>query len=145
MYYIGIDPGQSGGVGVLNATGDYMNSFKFKDITIADIAEIFEYIVGLEGGTFAIIESVHSMPKQGVSSSFKFGRSYGNLEMALAAFKIPFDYVSPQRWQKYLQCQTKGNKNITKSLAQRLWPVQKITHAIADALLLAEYARRIKR
>jgi hypothetical protein len=38
---------------------------------------------------------------------------------------------------------TKGDKNITKRKAQELFPEIKITHAIADSLLIAEYGRRL--
>jgi len=37
---------------------------------------------------------------------------------------------------------TGGDKNVSKRRAQELFPEIKITHAIADALLIAEYARR---
>ena len=39
---------------------------------------------------------------------------------------------------------SKGDKNVTKSRAQELFPELKITHAIADALLIAEYGRRVR-
>jgi len=149
-YYIGIDPGQQGGIGILNEAGQYVRSFKFTKQTDADISEMFDYLQDLKGvmnecSIFAILEKVHSMPKQGVASSFKFGSSFGFLRGMLAAHRIPWDYVSPQKWQKALSCQTRGDKNITKAKAQRLWPEQKITHAIADALLIAEYCRLIKK
>jgi hypothetical protein len=35
-----------------------------------------------------------------------------------------------------------GNKNVTKTRAAQLFPGVKMTHAIADALLIAEYGRR---
>jgi crossover junction endodeoxyribonuclease RuvC len=143
--FIGIDPGQSGGIGILNELGDIIQAFKFKDQTDADISEIFDFIKGLEFPVFALYEKVHSMPKQGVASSFKFGDSFGFLRGMLIAHKIPWDYVQPNAWQKALSCQTKGDKNVTKSKAQRQWPAQKITHAIADALLIAEYCRIIKK
>ncbi len=146
-YHIGIDPGQSGGIGILDGAGKYICSFKFKNQTDADISEMFDYLRGLkidERSIFALLEKVHSMPKQGVASSFKFGSSFGFLRGMLTAHRIPWDYVSPQKWQKALSCQTRGDKNITKAKAQRLWPEQKITHAIADALLIAEYCRLTK-
>lgn len=39
-------------------------------------------------------------------------------------------------------CLTKGDKNISKARAQQLFPTAKITHATADALLLAEWRRK---
>ena len=88
------------------------------------------------------IEHVHSMPGQGVASSFKFGQGFGHLEMALTAARIPFTYVTPQKWQKELGCLTGGDKNVSKSRAQQLFPHIKVTHAIADSLLITEYCRR---
>jgi crossover junction endodeoxyribonuclease RuvC len=82
------------------------------------------------------------MPKQGVSSTFKFGVNYGFLRGMLTAHKIPFEEVTPQKWQKAMGCLSKGNKNVTKAKAQQLFPNLKITHKVADALLIAEYCRR---
>lgn len=90
----------------------------------------------------AYIEKVHSMPKQGVASSFTFGRGFGVLIGALAALRIRYEFVTPQTWQKAMGCMSKGDKNVTKAAAQRLFPQVKVTHAIADALLIAEYGRR---
>jgi len=77
-----------------------------------------------------------------VSSTFKFGQSYGFLRGVLIASEIRFVEVRPQEWQKAMGCLSRGDKNVTKAKAQQLWPAQKITHATADALLLAEYFRR---
>jgi hypothetical protein len=63
--------------------------------------------------------------------------------MALTAAGIPFTRIRPQVWQKKLGCMTKGNKNITKQKAQELFPSIKVTHAIADALLIATYGKSI--
>jgi hypothetical protein len=60
----------------------------------------------------------------------------------LTGEEFPFEEVSPQKWQKAMGCMTKGDKNVSKAKAQQLFPQLKITHAIADALLIAEYARR---
>ena len=90
----------------------------------------------------AVIEKVHSMPAQGVVSSFTFGHGYGGLRMALIALAIPFREVTPQLWQKAIGCRTGGNKNVSKAKAQELFPALKITHAIADSLLIAEWLRR---
>jgi Holliday junction resolvasome RuvABC endonuclease subunit len=78
----------------------------------------------------------------GVKSAFTFGNGFGHLEMALTAAGIPFERVRPQVWQKALGCMTKGEKNVSKRKAQELFPSMKVTHAIADALLLAYYGSR---
>lgn len=47
----------------------------------------------------AIIERVGAMPKQGVSSTFKFGTVYGIAIGAVRALQIPVEYVSPAWWK----------------------------------------------
>jgi Holliday junction resolvasome RuvABC endonuclease subunit len=143
--FIGVDPGMSGGIAVIGETGaGYVRMSKFSDKTEADISELFNSVRAdiQQSGGFAVIERVHSMPKQGVASSFKFGQSYGFLRGMLIAHGIPFEEVTPQKWQKAMGCLTKGDKNVSKARAQQLFPeiAHKITHATADALLLAFYA-----
>jgi len=139
--YMGIDPGANGAAVVIKPDNE-VDVCKFKGLTDYDISRWFrEYSFDLNRKTFAYIENVHSMPGQGVASSFKFGKSYGFLLGLLNAFSIPFDMGSPVKWQNYMRCRTGGDKNITKAAAQRLYPNIKITHAIADALLIAEYCK----
>lgn len=147
MIFLGIDPGASGGIAII--AGNHVDAVAMPD-TERDVwhkieaINIARDIGGAESGRFfAIIEAVHSMPKQGVTSSFTFGRSYGFLRGCLIASGIPFEEVTPQRWQRELGCLSMGDKNRTKARAQQLFPSLKITHATADALLLATYAQRL--
>jgi Holliday junction resolvasome RuvABC endonuclease subunit len=138
MTYLGIDPGKSGSIAFIR-DGKWW-SVK-NDSTLQELSEALDE--SWDGGAFAMIEVVHSSPQMGVKSAFTFGQSYGQLEALLVANKIPFDRVRPQAWQKAMGCMTKGNKNVSKAKAQELFPNGgKITHANADALLLAEYGRR---
>lgn len=141
--YLGLDPGMKGGIGFVRedgfAWGEKMPT------TDSDILSVIGDVMGCgDYEPFALLELVHSMPGQGVSSSFSFGEGYGKLQMALAALQIPYERVTPQKWQKALGCLTKGNKNISKAKAQELFPSIKINHSIADALLIAEYNRRTR-
>lgn len=132
---IGIDPGQSGGI-----------TFLYEDMSPVVVkmpeteSDLWDSLRG-HGSLkpYAFIELVHSMPRQGVASSFKFGVGYGGLRMALIAAGIPFETVTPQKWQGAMRCLSKGDKNITKARAQELFPQIKVTHAIADSLLIAAY------
>ena len=101
-------------------------------------------LLGATGGhlRFAFLEKVGAMPKQGVSSTFKFGQHYGLLRGLLVALQIPREFPTPQTWQKALGCLTGGDKNVSKAKAAQLWPDIKWTHATADAALIAEYGRR---
>lgn len=150
MHYIGIDPGVAGGLAILEDTGDIVDVLKMPE-TPKDLVDWLEgwYGNGAIKGR-AVLERVNPGvfgarkfgQRMGVVSAFTFGKGYGRLEGILAALRIPYDQVAPATWQAALQCRTAGDKNVSKRRAQDLFPHFKITHAIADALLLAEYARR---
>ena len=141
-YYMGVDPGKSGAIVVITEKGQLVDAIKLTD-TEQEISR-FVGLAGQQENIKAILEFVRSMPRQGVASSFKFGVSYGFLRGLLTAHSIPFEEVTPSKWQGALGCRTKGNKNITKQKAGELFPSHKWTHATADAVLLAEYGRRLE-
>lgn len=138
---IGIDPGASGAIALIHS--GIIHTVRMSE-TEADVAAflIRWRELGDDMGMFGFLERVHSMPKQGVSSSFKFGASYGFLKGLLVGLRIPFEEVTPQKWQKAMGCLTKGDKNVSKQAAQRLFPQEKVVHATADAMLIAEFCRR---
>lgn len=136
--FIGIDPGKSGGIGFISQDGTAW-AHKMPE-TDRDLLDLLGSCA--EWDRQAVLEQVNSMPGQGVVSVWTFGLGYGALGMALVASDIPFQRVRPQMWQKALGCMTGGDKNVSKRKAQELFPLLKITHATADALLLAEYCRR---
>jgi hypothetical protein len=141
--YIGIDPGINGGIATIN--NNSVQAYKMPQ-TIRDLWELIHEIKStaeLENYSItAALESVWSSPQMGVKSAFTFGNGFGHLEMALTALGVPYERVRPQAWQKAMGCLTKGDKNVSKRRAQELFPAIKVTHAIADALLIAEFARR---
>lgn len=141
MAWVGIDPGKSGGIARITDFG-VVEAWKMPE-TERDIWDLVRFVFPSTLG-LAVIERVHSMPKQGVVSSFTFGRNYGSLRMALIGWNVPFEEVTPQRWMKALGCLTGGDKHISKARAQQMFPTVKVTNATADALLLAEYARRLR-
>lgn len=138
MFYLGIDPGKSGGIAVLSPTGVIDCTVKMPQTE----ADLYHLLRSFEGDGRAMVEHVHASPQMGVVSAFTFGKGYGALLMALTAAKIKFDEVSPRKWQAAMQCLTKGDKNVSKRRAQQLFPQLTITHATADALLIAEFCRR---
>ena len=144
MNYIGVDPGKSGGIAVIGDGEVRIQKLDATERDICNFLSFYGYLGSQPGEDFAYIERVSSRPGQGVSSTFKFGQSYGFLRGVLSAQGIPFEEVTPQKWQKALGCLTKGDKNVSKQKAGQLFPDIKITHAIADALLLAEFCRRVK-
>jgi crossover junction endodeoxyribonuclease RuvC len=133
MKVIGIDPGRSGAAVVYDGTTTAL-------IRLSETErDIWDFIDQHSSGELprALLERVHSMPGQGVASSFRFGECYGFLRGCLIAAGVPFRTITPQKWQRRLGCLSRGDKNVTKAKAQELFPDLKITHAIADALLIA--------
>lgn len=148
MVIIAIDPGRGGAIARLNGA----------KLTVVPMPpterDCWDAIVELRTGyeCRGVIEQVHSMPRQGVVSTFKFGVQYGSMRMALVAAKIPFIEVSPRRWQKLLSVspRRKGEpasalKNRLKAMAQQLYPTHRITLITADAILLATVGRQLWR
>lgn len=154
MISIGIDPGKSGAAVALR--DGKMKISRFDKDTEQDVAKWLEAIdtaASWRGEkVFCFIEKVQPMPAfggpqgtgmRGSIASFKIGMSYGFLRGCLIAIGIPFEGVTPQKWQQVMQCRTKGDKNVSKARAQQIWPDVKVIHQIADAMLISEYCRRV--
>lgn len=137
MVILGIDPGASGGIAVWS--GGAAKALPMPS-TERDISDLLEKEWVMEPVVF--LEKVNAFPKQGVSSVWAFSANYNFIRGVITVLKYPLYDVSPSKWQRYLGCMTKGDKNISKQKAQQLFPQLRITHAIADALLIMEYGRR---
>jgi len=92
----------------------------------------------------AVLERVHSMPAQGVSSTFKLGANYGYWRGVLQGLRIPFREVTPQKWQRAVlvpgKLQGPERKRALKQVAQERFPQLKVTLKTADALLMLNEA-----
>ncbi len=140
MNILGIDPGQSGGFGYF-VEGDPASPFVWKmPPTDRDVWDLLNNIMP----DFAYLEHVASRPKQSAPAMFKFATHYGMLRAFLTARGIPYETVTPGKWQRAMSCLSGGDKKVTYRRAQELFPQFKITHAIADALLIADYGRRVR-
>ncbi len=148
MLYIGIDPGLSGAIALFDSDfGPIVEDMPTMG-KIVDGGNIANFFTGRDykGRCHAFIEDVHSMPKQGVSSSFCFGRSFGTVIGVLAALEIPITFVSPQRWKKLFGLNK--DKAASRRRAIELFPalagdLKRVKDdGRAEALLIAEYGRR---
>ena len=80
--FYGVDPGASGAFAAIDEDGKPVDVFGFKNMSEADLFERIHYWMTVPDRreyvpTFCVLEKVHAFPNQGVSSSFKFGQSYG--------------------------------------------------------------------
>lgn len=159
MIYIGVDPGTTGAIAIINE--DMCIVYDFQDPKSLDV--LLKMASGdgnPSDGSFqsrsvrAVVEKVHAMPRQGVSTTFKFGLAYGKVMGWLDACLIPYELVTPQKWWKGVaDSAPKGTdkKAAALELARRLFPElaptylrRKKDHNRAEALLIAEYCRRTR-
>lgn len=132
-YIIGIDPGASGAVAILEIdTGKLVQVFDMPsvDISVAGKSKkrVAPYLLAEElrlynvAGTRAVVESVSAMPGQGVSSMFAFGHAFGLALGVLAGMTITAELVTPAKWKRDLR--VNPGKDGSRLLAMTLWPDQ---------------------
>ena len=166
---IGIDPGHKGGIALLNpANPAPLHVFPFplmgREIDWCQTAKNLQYVYSLDRPPkeadkayfnlrtmVAFVEKNHSMPKQGVASSFKFGMAYGGILAILGAMKIPVRLVTPPAWKKVVLSGTKKDKPAAIAYCRRRWPsvslipegCRKPHDGMADALCIAAYGETV--
>jgi crossover junction endodeoxyribonuclease RuvC len=147
MIYMGVDPGFTGAWGMIDHNGKFIAcgdmTHNEKHILSNDVWSEMRDAVDKQDIEI-ILEAVHAMPGQGVSSSFKFGMAYGAAIAVIERFNCTWHMVTPQKWKKALQLDSDKQKSL--DLARQLWPeaslLRKKDNGRAEALLLAEYLRR---
>lgn len=168
MIYVGIDPGLNGAIAAVNDGGSVfvwdtpvlLMDGKRKH-NVPQMAKLMmqcycspegALLVKSTSEILVVLESVHAMPHQGVSSSFSFGRGFGIWEGIIGAFGLPNEMPSPQRWKKeMLADQSKEGKDASRYKAIQLFPQlsdylqRKKDDGRSEALLMAEYGRRLRK
>lgn len=142
MTYIGIDPGKSGALAIIEEGIAFAIPF--------DERQYIDTLLTVDPKQSVVcLEHVHSMTKQGVSSQFNFGMNFGWIQGVLATLGIPYELVTPQKWKK--EFSVTADKNGAIACCKRLFPgvsllrtekCKKEHDGMAEALLMAEYARR---
>ena len=112
MRIIGIDPGLSGGIAILDDLKIYdifdmpiMSEGKKNknQLNSAQLVNIINKHVLKKENTFVIVEQVSAMPGQGVTSMFNFGQTFGSIKGICAALGLPIFYVRPAKWKKHFE------------------------------------------
>ena len=151
-FFMGVDPGETGAAAFISESGTFIYFCDYP----GSASELANQLTMHVGGpdtrnmfVFAVIEQVHSMPKQGISSTGKFMKNAGIWEGVIAALKIPYELITPQRWRKMLDSSVPKHptkEDLRLYVIQR-WPTtaevlrRKKDHNRAEAILLAQYAR----
>tara|TARA_B100001121_G_scaffold239951_1_gene213872 strand:+ start:265 stop:756 length:492 start_codon:yes stop_codon:yes gene_type:complete len=155
MRIIGIDPGLSGGIAVL----DNLKIFDIYDMPImsegkknknqlnsAQLVNIIKSNITSSGDTFLIVEQVSAMPGQGVTSMFNFGQTFGSIKGICAALNLPIFFVRPAKWKKHFDL-INASKDASRTKVIEMYPSissrlsKKKDVNKADAILIARYFR----
>ncbi len=147
--WIGIDPGlRSGAIASIDHNGKFIWA---EDIAAVgdriDAKALKEQIfrMTVRGDSYVIcIEYVGVRPGQGIASSGKFMRAAGAIEAVSTLCSDRVEFVLPQAWKKEMGLGQDKEKSL--EMARRLFTDAMLNlkkhHGRAEALLIAEYARR---
>lgn len=147
MIYIGIDPGKDGAIAWLETS--FASVHAYSNEMLIHICMEAQEAIGHDQKVVACVEKVGAMPGQGVTSMFNFGKNVGYIEGVLEAFGIPYQLVPPQKWKKEFSLSKDKKQSI--EVCKRLFPDVSLRRTdkcrtdddgMAEALLMAEYARR---
>lgn len=146
--FIGIDPGKNGGIACIDTETKIVYTIPYNDKALIDLCRDEGYGGNTEH-IMCCLEKVGAMPKQGVVSMFNFGHSVGYIKGVLESFRIPYQEITPLKWKR--EFGLTSNKAASVDVCSKLFPdidllatpkSKKPHDGMAEALLMAEYARR---
>lgn len=153
MLYIGIDPGKSGACAMLGVGdgGQQVSVFAWdSERFVAEMRAVGKQVRDHGMKALACVEKVGARPKQGVVSTFSFGKSAGFIEGVLVSCGVPYQLVVPRRWKHTFGLNNDKSESI--ETCKRLFPgiclkrndrCRVESDGMAEALLIAEFARRL--
>jgi hypothetical protein len=169
--FLGVDPGNEGALAVLPDGPVPRITFhdtpllivksgnKNRKVMNAPAVKLMLDAIIQEHGPdlYAVIEKVAAMPStddrkasMGATSAFNFGKGVGIWLGMLAMAGIPYEEVHPATWKSVLLRDMGKEKSASIMKATQLYPstARDLTrvkdHGRADALMLAEYGRRVR-
>jgi Holliday junction resolvasome RuvABC endonuclease subunit len=146
---LGVDPGQGGGLAIIHGgrlvKGIRTPVIEIRGKKILDARAVVDWWGDcLTPFDAAVIEAVHAMPNQGVSSTFQFGRMLGAIESLIYATGAPVTYVTPSMWKQAMGLTSSKQQSIDSAklkfgAAADALLKRKADDGIAEAALLAAY------
>ena len=110
MLYMGIDPGISGGLAVIDADGKCLFAkptpcIKIKknnkDKSDYDVESMAKYIRDYSDKEIMVCQELtHAMPGNGGVSMYHFGRGHGIWEGIVGALSLKHIFCTPQKWKE---------------------------------------------
>ena len=155
MKIIGIDPGLSGGIAVLE-NNKVTNIFDMpvmsegkknkRQLNSAQLVKILKdnFKNDKEEDVSVVVEQVNAMPGQGVTSMFNFGQSFGAIKGICAALGLSIFFVRPAKWKKHFEL-INSAKDASRTKAIEIYPAisdklsKKKDVNKSDAILIARF------
>jgi len=161
-FYAGIDPGFSGGIGLISKNGQTVKSWKMptsnpgkdrkREFSLDGLNRVFNQLTMLPDVTVGI-EWPTTRPGEGAERSERFGRGKGLLQAFAYCKKLDFHLIAPNLWKGRLGIPGKTDPEANKIAAamfERYYPDHAdvirgprggIKDGRLDALLIAHFLR----
>ena len=153
MKIIGIDPGLSGAIAILENN----KVEKIFDIPVmpegkknkrqlnsAQLVKLLKDNVSNKEEVAIVVEHVTAMPGQGVTSMSNFGQTFGAIKGICAAMGLPIFFVRPAKWKKHFDL-INSSKDSSRTKAIEMYPSlsdqlsKKKDVNKSDAILIARF------
>ena len=130
MKIIGIDPGLSGAIAILE-NNKVLNVFDMpvmaegkknkRQLNSAQLVKLLRENISKDDETAVVVEQVNAMPGQGVTSMFNFGQTFGAIKGVCAALELPIFFVRPSKWKKHFEL-INSSKDSSRTKAIEMYP-----------------------
>ena len=153
MKIIGIDPGLSGAIAILEKN-KVLNIFEIpvmsegkknkRQLNSAQLVKLLKDNIIKNEEVSVVVEQVNAMPGQGVTSMFNFGQTFGAIKGVCAALGLAIFFVRPSKWKKHFEL-INSSKDSSRTKAIEMYPslsndlARKKDVNKSDAILIARF------
>ena len=130
MKIIGIDPGLSGAIAILD-NAKVLNIFDIpvmtegkknkRQLNSALLVSLLKENIKNNEEVAVVVEQVNAMPGQGVTSMFNFGQTFGAIKGICAALGLPIFFVRPSKWKKHFEL-INSSKDSSRTKVIEMYP-----------------------
>ena len=153
MKIVGIDPGLSGAIAILenNKVLSILDmpvmaegKKNKRQLNSAQLVSILKENIKKDEETTVVVEQVNAMPGQGVTSMFNFGQTFGAIKGVCAALNFPIFFVRPSKWKKHFEL-INSSKDASRTKVIEMYPslsnqlAKKKDVNKSDAILIAKF------
>ena len=153
MKIIGIDPGLSGAIAVME-DNKVLNLFDIpvmsegkknkRQLNSSHLVNLIKENIEQNEEVAVVVEQVNAMPGQGVTSMFNFAQTFGAIKGVCAALELPIYFVRPSKWKKHFEL-INSSKDSSRTKVIEMYPslssqlAKKKDVNKSDAILIARF------